>query len=59
MCLVNLNCSLLQVYIIDAKNFSKEPVAKLKLPQRVPYGYHGIYLYKWNQGCRWYNFVLK
>ncbi|XP_039142977.1 carotenoid 9,10(9',10')-cleavage dioxygenase 1-like [Dioscorea cayenensis subsp. rotundata] len=35
-----------KVYIIDAKNFSKEPVAKLKLPQRVPYGYHGIYLYK-------------
>uniref|UniRef100_A0A0D9WM78 Uncharacterized protein n=1 Tax=Leersia perrieri TaxID=77586 RepID=A0A0D9WM78_9ORYZ len=26
-----------QVYIIDAKRFSEEPVAKITLPQRVPY----------------------
>ncbi|CAL5036938.1 unnamed protein product [Urochloa decumbens] len=30
-----------QVYIIDAKRFSEEPVAKIILPQRVPYGFHG------------------
>ncbi|TVU12426.1 hypothetical protein EJB05_46070, partial [Eragrostis curvula] len=35
-----------QVYIIDAKRFSEEPVAKVTLPQRVPYGFHGNFFYK-------------
>ncbi|RLM55043.1 hypothetical protein C2845_PM10G03550, partial [Panicum miliaceum] len=35
-----------QVYIIDAKRFSEEPVAKITLPQRVPYGSHGNFFYK-------------
>jgi carotenoid cleavage dioxygenase len=35
-----------QVYIIDAKRFSDEPIAKITLPQRVPYGFHGNYFYK-------------
>ncbi|KAL6898100.1 hypothetical protein ACP4OV_006696 [Aristida adscensionis] len=35
-----------QVYIIDAKIFSEEPVAKITLPQRVPYGFHGNFFYK-------------
>uniref|UniRef100_J3MBI8 Uncharacterized protein n=1 Tax=Oryza brachyantha TaxID=4533 RepID=J3MBI8_ORYBR len=35
-----------QVYIIDAKRFSEEPVVKITLPQRVPYGFHGNFVYK-------------
>ncbi|KAK3131707.1 hypothetical protein QOZ80_6AG0510210 [Eleusine coracana subsp. coracana] len=35
-----------QVYIIDAKRFSEEPVAKVTLTQRVPYGFHGNFFYK-------------
>nr|CAB3494777.1 unnamed protein product [Digitaria exilis] len=35
-----------QVYIIDAKRFSDEPTAKITLPQRVPYGFHGNFFYK-------------
>ncbi|CAN6190803.1 unnamed protein product [Urochloa humidicola] len=35
-----------QVYIIDAKRFTGEPVAKFTLPQRVPYGFHGNFFYK-------------
>ncbi|OMO91085.1 Carotenoid oxygenase [Corchorus olitorius] len=34
-----------QVLIIDAgKNFSGEPIAKITLPCRVPYGFHGAYI---------------
>jgi carotenoid cleavage dioxygenase len=40
---------LLQVHIIDAKRFSEEPVAKITLPQRVPYGFHGNFFYTSNQ----------
>ncbi|KAL7161404.1 hypothetical protein ACSBR2_041962 [Camellia fascicularis] len=31
------------VIIVDAKNFEGEPIAKIPLPQRVPYGHHGAY----------------
>ncbi|XP_073151017.1 carotenoid 9,10(9',10')-cleavage dioxygenase 1-like isoform X2 [Henckelia pumila] len=33
-----------QVYIVDATKFSEEPVAKISLPRRVPYGFHGAFL---------------
>ncbi|CAI0388380.1 unnamed protein product [Linum tenue] len=33
-----------KVYIIDAKKFSSEPVAKITLPCRVPYGFHGAFM---------------
>lgn len=33
-----------QVYLIDCKNFSGEPVAKITLPYRVPYGFHGTFI---------------
>ena len=29
------------VVILDAQNFSSEPVATVHLPQRVPFGFHG------------------
>ncbi|RVX17657.1 Carotenoid 9,10(9',10')-cleavage dioxygenase 1 [Vitis vinifera] len=33
-----------QVHIIDAQKFSSKPIAKITLPQRVPYGFHGIFI---------------
>ena len=30
--------------ILDATNFDGEPVARIKLPQRVPYGFHGSWI---------------
>ncbi|OMO91086.1 Carotenoid oxygenase [Corchorus olitorius] len=33
-----------QALIIEAKNFSGEPVAKITLPFRVPYGFHGAFM---------------
>ena len=30
--------------IIDASDFSGKPVARIKLPQRVPYGFHGNWI---------------
>jgi carotenoid cleavage dioxygenase-like enzyme len=30
--------------IIDASDFAGEPVARIKLPQRVPYGFHGNWI---------------
>ncbi|XP_059639104.1 carotenoid dioxygenase carX-like [Cornus florida] len=37
------NC-ISQVYLIDAKNFTSEPVAKIMLPCRVPYGFHSAFI---------------
>ncbi|XP_050880783.1 carotenoid 9,10(9',10')-cleavage dioxygenase [Lathyrus oleraceus] len=33
-----------QVHIIDTKNFSGETVAKIEMPYRVPYGFHGAFM---------------
>lgn len=35
--------------IIDASDFAGPPVARIKLPQRVPYGFHG----NWIAGSHW------
>ncbi|KAL7610188.1 hypothetical protein Lser_V15G10472 [Lactuca serriola] len=31
------------VIVVDAKNLGHEPIAKINLPQRVPYGHHGFF----------------
>ncbi|XP_076959741.1 carotenoid 9,10(9',10')-cleavage dioxygenase 1-like [Bidens hawaiensis] len=33
-----------RVIIVDAKNFTREPVAVITLPSRVPYGFHGAFM---------------
>ncbi|KAH0989829.1 hypothetical protein GBA52_001312 [Prunus armeniaca] len=33
-----------QVHVIDASRFGSEAIAKLTLPQRVPYGFHGTFV---------------
>ncbi|WP_082909049.1 carotenoid oxygenase family protein [Mycolicibacterium iranicum] len=35
--------------ILDASDFAGPPVARIKLPQRVPYGFHG----NWIAGSQW------
>ena len=30
--------------VLDAQNFSDEPLAKISLPQRVPFGFHGSWI---------------
>ena len=30
--------------VYDARSFSAEPVARVKLPQRVPFGFHGKHI---------------
>ena len=30
--------------IIDASDFAAQPVARIKLPHRVPYGFHGNWI---------------
>ncbi|KAK1370241.1 Carotenoid oxygenase [Heracleum sosnowskyi] len=42
----NEDTNVSQVYIIDAKKFSEKPVAEIKLPSRVPYGFHGAFMRK-------------
>uniref|UniRef100_A0A1D1Z9R2 Carotenoid 9,10(9',10')-cleavage dioxygenase 1 n=1 Tax=Anthurium amnicola TaxID=1678845 RepID=A0A1D1Z9R2_9ARAE len=42
----NEDSNISQVYIIDARRFEKDPVAKITLPRRVPYGFHGSFFSK-------------
>ncbi|RCV11293.1 hypothetical protein SETIT_2G174500v2 [Setaria italica] len=35
-----------QVHIIDAQRFEDAPVAKITLPRRVPYGFHGTFIHR-------------
>lgn len=39
---VELDCS--YFYVIDARDMEGEPVAKIRLPQRVPWGLHGLFV---------------
>ena len=36
--------------IIDASDFTGPPVARITLPQRVPYGFHGNWIRAWSGG---------
>ncbi|GMY17586.1 carotenoid 9,10(9',10')-cleavage dioxygenase 1-like [Fagus crenata] len=40
----NEDTDISEVYIIDTKKFSSELVAKITLPCRVPYGFHGAFM---------------
>ena len=33
-----------ELHIVDATNFTADPVARVKLPQRVPFGFHGSWV---------------
>jgi carotenoid cleavage dioxygenase-like enzyme len=33
-----------ELIVVDANNFTNKPVARILLPQRVPYGFHGIWI---------------
>ncbi|XP_039060426.1 carotenoid 9,10(9',10')-cleavage dioxygenase-like [Hibiscus syriacus] len=39
----NEDTNISQVLIIEAKSFTSKPVAKITLPLRVPYGFHGCF----------------
>jgi carotenoid cleavage dioxygenase len=34
-------CDLSDVVILDAQDFDGEPIATIRLPVRVPFGFHG------------------
>ncbi|KAF9590614.1 hypothetical protein IFM89_035932 [Coptis chinensis] len=40
----NEDTNVSQAHIIDTQSFEAEPVAKITLPRRVPYGFHGTYV---------------
>jgi carotenoid cleavage dioxygenase len=33
-----------EMVVVDCRDFSASPVARVLLPQRVPFGFHGIWL---------------
>ncbi|MEM7591792.1 MAG: carotenoid oxygenase family protein, partial [Cyanobacteria bacterium P01_A01_bin.83] len=33
-----------ELVVIDAQNVASEPVARVLIPQRVPYGFHGAWI---------------
>ena len=37
-------CGKTELVILDAHRFDAEPVARIPLPQRVPYGFHGSWI---------------
>ncbi|KRH52737.1 hypothetical protein GLYMA_06G085100v4 [Glycine max] len=40
----NEDTNISEVHIIDTKKFSGETVAKITMPRRVPYGFHGAFM---------------
>jgi carotenoid cleavage dioxygenase len=41
---VDANTNQSEVLILDAKNFSAGPLARIQLPQRVPVGFHAMWV---------------
>jgi carotenoid cleavage dioxygenase-like enzyme len=33
-----------ELVVMDAQNFERPPIARILLPQRVPYGFHGVWI---------------
>ncbi|MFP6639260.1 MAG: carotenoid oxygenase family protein, partial [Myxococcota bacterium] len=33
-----------ELVVMDASNFQAPPIARVKLPQRVPFGFHGSWV---------------
>ncbi|KAL3697020.1 hypothetical protein R1sor_011096 [Riccia sorocarpa] len=42
----NISTDMSDMIIIDAQTFEKQPLARLRLPQKVPFGFHGAYIKK-------------
>ncbi|KAG6546179.1 hypothetical protein Mapa_012214 [Marchantia paleacea] len=40
----NESTNISDMIIVDAQRFEEKPVARIRLPQRVPYGFHGTYI---------------
>lgn len=40
----NRNGQSTELYIVDAKTMDADPVAILRTPQRVPFGFHGLWV---------------
>jgi carotenoid cleavage dioxygenase-like enzyme len=32
-----------ELVVLDAQNFTKGPIARVKIPRRIPMGFHGSY----------------
>jgi carotenoid cleavage dioxygenase-like enzyme len=42
--IADANTNTAEVLILEAKSFSSEPVARVQLPQRVPVGFHALWV---------------